>query len=276
MTSNRMGNRMINKLSGLFLSLFLAFSASAAEEQAAAPVDPETAGLYAAFTRLVPGVSPDSVRPSPLPGLYEVVFGANVVYMSGDGRYLMQGVLLDVDTMTDLTEPRRAEGRLRLIDDVGEENMIIFGPELAKHTVTVFTDIDCPYCRKLHMEVPKMNELGIRVRYLLTPRSQVGSPSYKKAVAVWCAADRAKALTDAKNGVEVPEKDCPNPVARHMMVGEMAGMRGTPAIVTDDGTLIPGYMTAERLMKMLVPEAPAPAPAAQAEPAAEADKAAVQ
>jgi thiol:disulfide interchange protein DsbC len=244
-------------MSMFWKSLFLVFASllclrpALADEPTTAAADAAIPGLTKTLSELLPGVAPDGIRPAPVAGLYEVMYGANVFYMTPDGRYLMQGAIIDMKTREDLTEPRRAEGRLRTIDAMGEDSMLTFGPETSKHTITVFTDIDCPYCRKLHQEVDEMNALGIRVRYLFYPRAGVGSGSYKKAVSVWCAENRNQALTDAKNGVEVAEKDCENPVKDHMLLGEMIGVRGTPAIVTESGELVPGYVPAKRLAAML-------------------------
>ena len=129
--------------------------------------------------------------------------------------------------------------------------MIVFAPKVVKHTVTVFTDIDCPYCRRLHKEVPAMNELGIKVRYLAFPRAGVHSPSFKEAVSVWCAKNPAQALTDAKAGKKVPEVTCDNPVLQHMALGEQVGVTGTPAMVLEDGRMLPGYIPATRLAQLL-------------------------
>ena len=130
---------------------------------------------------------------------------------------------------------------------MGEDSMIIFGKDTLKHTVTVFTDIDCGYCRKLHNEIKKYNKLGIRIRYMFYPRAGIGSDSFKKAEAVWCSKDRAKALTQAKNGIKVTSKKCDNLVAQHYAMGNLIGIRGTPALVLEDGSVVPGYIPAARL-----------------------------
>ena len=129
--------------------------------------------------------------------------------------------------------------------------MIVFSPKEVKHTISVFTDIDCGYCRKLHNEMHKYNELGIKVRYLAYPRSGPGTPSFIKAENVWCADDRQQALTDAKNGKEVKSKACDNPVKQEFLIGTQVGVTGTPAIFLENGQLLPGYFPAERLIKIL-------------------------
>jgi thiol:disulfide interchange protein DsbC len=196
-------------------------------------------------------VKPASVEPTPVAGLYEVVFGSNVVYMSADGRYMLQGELVDVQNRVSLTEPRRRQVTRTAIDSIGEDKMIVFKPEKEKHVVTVFTDIDCGYCRKLHNEMDQYLNEGIKVRYMMFPRAGVGSESYKKAVAVWCAEDRNGAMTDAKTGKAVEMKSCDNPIDQHMELVRQLGARGTPFIVLEDGSTQPGYVPAKRLAQLL-------------------------
>ena len=194
---------------------------------------------------------PASVEPTPIEGLYEVVVGSNVVYMSADGRYMLQGELVDVEKRVSLTEPRRRQVTRTVIDSLGEDKMIVFKPEKVKHVVTVFTDIDCGYCRKLHNEMDQYFEEGIEVRYMMFPRAGAGSESYQKAVAVWCSDDRNGALTDAKNGKAVEMKSCDNPIDQHMDLVRQLGARGTPFIVLEDGGTQPGYVPAKRLARLL-------------------------
>lgn len=196
---------------------------------------------------------PDHVRPTPIPDLYEVVIGPNVVYMTAEGRYLFSGNLVDVQTGQNLTEPSRSAARLEAINKVGEDNMIVFSPEQdkLKHSITVFTDIDCGFCRRLHDEIGQYNDKGIEVRYLFYPRAGVGSPSYDKAVSVWCADDRSQALTDAKASRAVAPKKCDNPIKSHMDLGEELGVTGTPALVLANGQVLPGYIPADRISAYL-------------------------
>lgn len=197
-----------------------------------------------------PGVHIDSIKPMKNKDLYEVLVGSNVLYISRDGRYMFNGDVIDLKTDENLTETRRNGLRKKLIASVSEKDMIIFGPKTAKHTVTVFTDIDCGYCRKLHSEMDKYIQMGFRVRYLSYPRAGIGSASYQKAVAVWCAEDRNKALTLAKRGDTPQNKTCDNPVAKEYQLGEKIGVRGTPTIILEDGRMIPGYVPAGRLLQI--------------------------
>lgn len=204
-----------------------------------------------ALAKVLPGETPTSVKPTPINGLFQVEMGPQVMYMTGDGRYLFDGAIIDLETREDLAEAAQAEARVRAIDAVGEDEMIVFKAPNEKHHVTVFTDIDCGYCRKLHHQMASYADEGISVRYLFFPRSGVDSPSYKKAVSVWCADDQQKAITDAKDGKEVPSASCVNPVQRHMELGQLMGIRGTPAIVLEDGQMVPGYVEPKRLAQVL-------------------------
>ena len=204
-----------------------------------------------AIGKAMPSVKIDSVKPSEIKGVFEVMIGANVFYVSEDGKYLLQGHLVDLASRTDLTEEKLSGARKTAIDKVGEENMIIFKPKIGKYKVTVFTDIDCGYCRKLHSEIDQYLAEGITVRYMFYPRAGKGSDSYKKAVSVWCADDRNAALTEAKKGSTPKEKTCTNPVDQHMQLAQDFDARGTPLIVTEKGNQLPGYVPAKQLAEML-------------------------
>jgi thiol:disulfide interchange protein DsbC len=193
------------------------------------------------------GAAPDKVQPSPVPGVYEATFGPQVLYLSADGRYVFNGVVLDLKSGRNLTEAKRGAARMAAVDKLGEDQMIVYGPDKAEHTITVFTDIDCGYCRKLHAEMKDYNELGIKVRYLFYPRAGVASESGAKAVSVWCNKDRREAMTRAKAGKNVEKAQCDNPVGAHYELGQKIGVSGTPAIVTSSGELIPGYAPAKNL-----------------------------
>lgn len=229
-------------------SLALA-AASLALTSGAATAGPEQT-IRKALEKAVPGIEISSVQPAPISGLYEVMVGSELMYVTSDGRYFVNGHIVDLKTREDLTEPRLAESRKMLIDKISEDQMVIFSPPQPKHTITVFTDIDCGYCRKLHSQIDKYEAEGIRVRYLFFPRAGKGSPAYTEAIAVWCAGDaeaRRAALTDAKAGKKIEAKTCANPVDAHMELGNQIGVRGTPTIVTEKGDLIPGYVDPKRL-----------------------------
>lgn len=225
----------------------------ASQSYAAESVKPATAAkLKEALAKVIKG-SPDEINATPIPGLYEATFGAQVFYLSEDGRYFMSGEMFDLQKRVSLTEERRGKGRLAALGAISESTMLVYPAKgKAKHTITVFTDIDCGYCRKLHQGMAEMNELGITVRYLSYPRAGVGSDSYKKAVDVWCAADRNKAMNQAKANQPITNtKACDAPIQKHMALVEAFGVSGTPAIVLESGRLIPGYMPPQQLLATL-------------------------
>jgi thiol:disulfide interchange protein DsbC len=193
----------------------------------------------------------DSITPTPVAGVYEIVSGPHIVYVSADGRYVFQGELMDMVGAKSLTEPRRREIINELIAAVSEKDMIIFEPEKTRHTITVFTDIDCGYCRKLHNEIDSYLAAGIRVRYMMFPRAGKDSESYQKAVAVYCSDDRNTALTNAKNGKSIDMKTCDNPVDKQLELVSELGIRGTPFIILEDGQTQPGYVSAANLSRIL-------------------------
>ncbi|PKM10524.1 MAG: disulfide bond formation protein DsbC [Gammaproteobacteria bacterium HGW-Gammaproteobacteria-10] len=207
-----------------------------------------------ALQKSMPSVKLDSIAPSEIKGLYEVVIGSTLFYMSEDGKYLVQGRIVDIEAKKDLTEAKMAAVRKNAIDSVGVNNMIVFTPKTEQYKVSVFTDIDCAYCRKLHSEIDQYMAEGITIQYLFFPRAGKGSDSYKKAVSVWCADDRKAALTAAKKGSTPEAKTCINPVDAHMKLGMDFEARGTPMIVTEKGTIYPGYLPAKQLLEVLKEE----------------------
>ena len=198
------------------------------------------------------GAKPDSLNATPVSGIFEAHFGGDVIYTSADGNYIFTGELVDAKNKVSLTEQARAAGRKDLIAKIDPAKTIEYkakGDE--KYVVYAFTDVECPYCVKLHKEVPALNEKGVTVRYLAYPRAGIGSSAYKKMVSVWCADNKQEALAKAKNGEEVPSKECTNPVADDFALGQKLGVNGTPALFTADGMMIPGYRPADQLVQML-------------------------
>jgi thiol:disulfide interchange protein DsbC len=239
----------------LHRTLLIAAIFHVAGAQAADPAPASAAVKQPDLTRLqaaLNGEKPDAVNPTAIPGLYEVVVGGQVLYLSDDGRFIVQGDILDLGSRDNLTENRRGEMRGKAIEAVGENNMVIFAPEEpTKYTVTVFTDIDCGYCRKMHSQIAAYNKEGIKIRYLWFPREGIGSESYNKAVAVWCADNRQDALTKAKRGENVEPKSCDNPVQAQYELGQKLGVRGTPSLILESGEMVPGYVSPTQLAQML-------------------------
>nr|CAA6828524.1 MAG: Thiol:disulfide interchange protein DsbC [uncultured Thiotrichaceae bacterium] len=198
------------------------------------------------------GGLPDAITKTPIDGIYQASFGMELIYVSKDGRYFFSGDMIDGNTRTNLSEDARTTARKTEMTSNESKGAITFKAEgEEKHVLSVFTDVTCPYCTKLHKEVPKLNKAGVTVNYMAYPRAGVGSGGYKQMVSIWCADNQQDAMTKAKDGVAADVKSCDNPVANHFSLGKKVGVSGTPALVTADGTLIPGYRPAAQLVKML-------------------------
>jgi thiol:disulfide interchange protein DsbC len=224
--------------------------------QVAAPAQPEAADPRAEIAKHIPGSKPEDFRASPIPGMYEYTRGADIAYVTLDGKYAINGDLYEIATASNLTDIHRRDLRMKMLAAVPESQMLIFGPKDPKYTITVFTDVDCAFCRKLHSQMSEYNRLGIRVRYMLYPRTGPNTTSWTKAEQVWCSPDRNDALTHAKLGEELKTKVCPdNPVAHTYEVGKDFAFGGTPAIVLMDGEMLEGYMPPDVLLKRLQDDA---------------------
>jgi thiol:disulfide interchange protein DsbC len=234
--------------------LTLLFCAAVSSVRAAAVEQPAAADPRVALLKLLPaGSKLEDLRPSPIAGIYEFMQGAEISYLTADGKYFIDGNLYDMKSRDNLTEGLRMHARIALINAVPESEMLIFSPPNPKYTITVFTDVDCAYCRKLHSQMAELNRLGIRVRYMFFPRTGPGTESWKKAEVVWCSPNRNEALTRAKAGATLDmNKVCaPTPVKREYELGENIGVRGTPAIITESGDYISGYMEPRELLDQL-------------------------
>jgi thiol:disulfide interchange protein DsbC len=205
------------------------------------------------LAELMPQAKADSVKPAGFPGMYEAVFGPQIIYISADGRYMLEGDLYDLKNRMNLTETKRRVGRAKTVNSMDEKTMVVFSPaaDKVKHTITAFTDIDCGYCRKMHKQMEEYNKLGIAMRYLAYPRSGVNTPSYFKAVSVWCADDKQAAMTKAKSGETLPKANCETPIKAHMDAAKLVGVTGTPTMVLENGRVIPGYVEPKRLIQIL-------------------------
>jgi thiol:disulfide interchange protein DsbC len=235
---------MLSRIVSLGVTLLLLAGASFAADESA---DPRTL-----IASKFPGTRVEDIHPTPVTGIYELIRGTDIAYVTTDGKYAFSGDLIDLAKNDDLTETRRRDTRAKLIGAIPETEMLVFGPRDPKYTVTVFTDVDCAYCRQLHSQIAEYNHLGIRVRYLFFPRSGPNTESWTKAEEVWCSSNRNDALTQAKRGTPLTTKACPNnPVAKQYALARNFGLQGTPAIVLADGELIGGYVTPTDLAQHL-------------------------
>lgn len=218
-------------------------------------VDGAADALVTKLKKLRPGIPIERVTATPVAGIFALeISGGTVYYGTADGRYLFAGDLYELgdDDLVNLAEVGRTEMRRELLGSVPRDEMVIFSPKgPVKAAISVFTDVDCGYCQHFHKEVPELNRLGIEVRYLAWPRAGIGSRSYEKIVSAWCADDPNTALTRLKAQQSIPSATCPNPVADQYDLGRELGVTGTPAIILEDGTLVPGYMPAAELAKIV-------------------------
>jgi thiol:disulfide interchange protein DsbC len=200
------------------------------------------------------GIEASDISESPVPGIYQVAVGANVAYVTSDGKYIIRGDIYDADTSANVTEETRSRARVSMLNDIDPKSLIVFKPKdgNVKHVVTIFTDIDCGYCRQFHREIDKVTAMGIEVHYLFFPRTGPNTESWTKADHVWCAADHNGALTRAKLGGEVPDATCGNtPIESHYSLGKRIGVRGTPAVFSESGELLGGYLPPAQLSQAL-------------------------
>ncbi|WP_406233084.1 DsbC family protein [Isoptericola jiangsuensis] len=230
--------------------------AAKAPAAAAAKASPGANGaseqtVRAALATLIPGSKVDYIGSAPFPGFREVLVSGQLLYVSDDGRYLFQSQPYDIQAKG----PANSEGllgyRRDLLAKANHGDRIVFAAPNAKYTISVFTDIECGYCRKLHQDIAELNRNGISVEYLAFPRMGLGSKDYVDMISVWCAADRRQALTNAKRGGSVPAKNCTNPVAMQYALGQQLGVNGTPAIFAPDGTQLGGYLPPAQLRAAL-------------------------
>lgn len=200
-----------------------------------------------------PELRPDRVEPSPVADLYQVVIGGQVLYITGDGRYLVQGDMMDLELRRSVSDGLRGQVRLEQLEAHGIDNLIIYPANGdTEHVVTVFTDIDCPYCRQFHGDIDAYNDQGIEVRYVQMPRAGLGSDSHRKAVAVWCAEDRNAAMDEAKQRGDIAgDTDCDDPIEEQLALAQALGVNSTPSIITERGIMHRGLVPADELRQML-------------------------
>jgi thiol:disulfide interchange protein DsbC len=239
---------MISRARIFVIGLGIAMASFTLQADDAAKADPRVE-----LAKKIPGAKPEDLRASPIPGMFELTRGADIAYVSADGKYAIAGDLYDIASSDNLTEAKRRDVRIKALSAIPESEMLVFSPRNPKYTVTVFTDVDCGYCRKLHSQMAEYNRLGIRVRYLFYPRSGPDTESWAKAEQVWCSKDRNAALTRAKQGQEIaaPKQCKGSPVARDYALGQKLNIGGTPALLLEDGELLPGYLPPAMLAQRL-------------------------
>ena len=238
--------RVTQILAAAALALASTFAAAAAS-------DAEQA-IRKSLQSLESEVPVDSIAASPVNGLYEVKLkGGRVLYASADGQFLVQGYLFQIQDgkPVNLTEKAERVAIAKTINAIPAAEMVVYPAKgETKSHITVFTDTTCPYCHKLHAEVPELNKRGIEVRYVAFPRQGLGSSGDEQLQAVWCSSDRKAAMDKMVDGKEIKAAKCENPVGKQFQMGQSIGVNGTPAIVLEDGQVIPGYQPAPQVAKL--------------------------
>jgi len=200
--------------------------------------------------QMIPGGIQVQVLDSPVSGFYMVDLGAQVVMVSEDGKYLVDGDVVDLNNRANLIEQYMNKKRIDLMASHTDEDYIEFKAEQEKKVLKVFTDVDCPYCHKFHQQVPQLNEAGVTIQYYAYPRAPKGTPTYKKAEGVWCSTDRKIALASAKQGASIEYKRCES-VDKQQALGAAVGVTGTPSLVFENGQLVPGYVSTKKLLEYI-------------------------
>ena len=233
-------------LKSAFFIMLLSINAAFAADSA----DQDIKELKQALSKQLPQAAGAEISKTPIDGLFQVIASSKIMYMTKDARYVIDGDLIDLVERRNITEGVRSGTRKNLLDKLGEKNMLVYNPKgEAKHTITVFTDIYCPYCRRLHQEMDQYMAAGVKVRYIFLPFK--GKKSFDDSVSVWCAEDQNAAMDKAKSGDEIESKTCDNPIERHRALATTLGIRGTPAIMYENGVMNPGYIPADKVIKQL-------------------------
>ncbi len=215
--------------------------------------------LRGKLLQALPELEIQSIEIGPVSGLFSVTLqDGSVLHAFEDGTYFIYGDMYKIqgNDLVNQTETDRILRRRNLMHSLDESNMIVFSPPVdeVKASITVFTDVDCTYCRMFHQEVSEMNKMGIAVRYLAFPRSGIDEPhssGYKKMVSAWCADNPRLALTNAKANQQIADKTCINPIDFQFTLGKQMGINATPTILFDDGRISTGFMTAAQLSNSL-------------------------
>ncbi|MCY3769705.1 MAG: DsbC family protein [Gammaproteobacteria bacterium] len=198
--------------------------------------------------KLLPGdIEILGIEESAMENTFIVQLESQELFVYSRGDFLLVGDLYDAARQVHVGEERTAARMAEAVASVSPDQMVVMGPDTGRY-VTVFTDTDCVYCQQFHKTVPELQERGLQVRYLMFPRTGIGSPSYHEAVAVWCSEDQGQAMTVAKSGGVVESTECENPVESQYFLGRKIGVRGTPTLVLDNGQVIPGFLTPDELL----------------------------
>jgi len=230
-----------------FCSLSFAEQATGATSLDQATVDKITHKMSTLKVKVI------SASASPVSGLYELITDRGIVYLSTNLQFIINGNIYDLDNnMANISDSSFAKLRKSRLKDF-EKEMIVYKAAHEKHVITVFTDTTCVYCKKLHRDMDEYNKLGITVRYLAFPRAGGKSATAKSMASIWCSDDKKAAMDDVKKGRKIPAASakCEDMINKQYELGQFFGVKGTPSIILEDGSLTPGYVPAKQLAQML-------------------------
>jgi thiol:disulfide interchange protein DsbC len=203
-----------------------------------------------------PEIKAENISPSQLDGYYEVILTnpfIDVIYISIDGKYVIQGAVTDLDLMTNISTNRINSIKLNILESISDSDKIVFKAKEEKYVINVFTDVDCPYCAKLHANMRQMNDLGITVKYLASPLEQLHPNAQSAMEKIWCAEDRELAMHNYKSKRYLPDSpDCINPVSEQLAISKQLGVNGTPSIFFENGTNLPGYLPPNDILNRIL------------------------
>jgi thiol:disulfide interchange protein DsbC len=183
---------------------------------------------------------------------HEIIINKQIYYATNDGKYLIVGNVINLNTKESITENTKMNQRLSIIDSIDMKNFMIFKPKKTDHILTIFTDTSCPYCQKLHNEIPDLLENNIEIRYVLFSRNGNDVDAYQQLVSAWCSADKVDALEDLFAGDILDDiSNCENPIARNFDYAGSLSVEGTPTIFLEDGRIIPGYQNYENILAFI-------------------------
>ena len=203
-----------------------------------------------------PEIKAENISPSQLDGYYEVILTdpfIDVMYISIDGKYVIQGAVTDLELMTNISTNRINSIKLNILESISDSDKIVFKAKEEKYVINVFTDVDCPYCAKLHANMRQMNDLGITVKYLASPLEQLHPNAQSAMEKIWCAEDRELAMHNYKSKRYLPDSpDCINPVSDQLAISKQLGVNGTPSIFFENGTNLPGYLPPNDILNRIL------------------------
>ena len=203
-----------------------------------------------------PEIKAENISPSQLDGYYEVILTdpfIDVMYISTDGKYVIQGAVTDLELMTNISTNRINSIKLNILESISDSDKIVFKAKEEKYVINVFTDVDCPYCAKLHANMRQMNDLGITVKYLASPLEQLHPNAQSAMEKIWCAEDRELAMHNYKSKRYLPDSpDCINPVSEQLAISKQLGVNGTPSIFFENGTNLPGYLPPNDILNRIL------------------------